>query len=83
MSDERELVEALAVANDDRAMLRTALAEAHRERTKAQNEQRETERWLRHLERSRSWKLTRPLRSAGVALRSITRRLSPQSGRRV
>jgi hypothetical protein len=83
VSDERELVEALAVANEDRALLRTALAEANRERSKAQNEQRETERWLRQLERSRSWKLTRPVRGTGAAIRSLARRFGGERGRRV
>jgi chromosome segregation ATPase len=83
VTDERELVEALAVANEDRALLRSALADANRERTKAQNEQRETERWLRHLERSRSWKLTRPVRGAGAALRSLSRRFNGEHGRKV
>jgi len=83
VSDEKKLVEALAVANEDRALLRTALADANRERDRARNEQRQTELWLRHLERSRSWKLTRPLRGASTAWRSLSRRVSTRSERRV
>ena len=83
MSDEQKLVEALAIANEDRALLRRALADANRERKRARNEQQQTERWLRHLEHSRSWKLTQPLRGAGTAWRSISRRVSERSERRV
>jgi len=83
MSDARELVDALAVANEDRAMLRAALADANLRLTVAQREQRETERWLRNLEHSRSWKLTRPLRGAGATFRSLSRRLSARSQRKV
>ena len=83
MSENRELVEALAIANEDRAQLRAALEKANWERAQAGREQRETERWLRHLESSRSWKLTRPLRDGGAALRSLVRRIRARPGRRV
>jgi hypothetical protein len=83
VSQEEQLVDALAVANEDRALLRTALADSNRKRMKAEHEQGETERWLRHLERSRSWKLTQPLRDAGAAFRSLSRRVSARSERRV
>jgi hypothetical protein len=83
MSDERELVDALAVANEDRALLRAALEDANGRLSMAQREQGETERWLRNLERSRSWKLTRPLRDAGATYRSLSRRLRSRSARRV
>ena len=83
MSDPRELVDALAVANEDRAMLRAALADANLRLTVAQREQREAERWLRSLEHSTSWKLTRPLRGAGATYRSLSRRLKTRSARRV
>jgi hypothetical protein len=83
MSGKRELVDALAVANEDRALLRAALEDANGRLSKAQREQGETERWLRNLERSRSWKLTRPLRDAGATYRSLSRRLRSRSARRV
>lgn len=83
MSDEHELVEALVLANEDRALLRAALAEANKQRTKAQTEQRETERWLRQLEQSRTWRLTQPLRDAGAAVRSLRHRFTAQPRRRV
>jgi hypothetical protein len=83
MNDERELVDALAVATEDRAMLRAALTDANRQLDKAQREQRETERWLRHLERSTSWKLTRPLRNVGATYRWLSGRLRTRSERRV
>jgi hypothetical protein len=83
VNDDQELVQALAIANEDRARLRAALEKANREKTQAGREQRETERWLRHLESSRSWKLTRPLRAGSVALRSLARRVSARPGRRV
>jgi hypothetical protein len=81
VSDERELVDALAVANEDRALLRAALEDANQQLSRAQREQRETERWLRHLERSTSWKLTRPLRDVGATYRSLSRRLKARSAR--
>jgi hypothetical protein len=83
VSENRELVEALAIANEDRAQLRAALENADRERAQAGREQQEAERWLRQLESSRSWRLTRPLRDGGAALRSLARRVSARPGRRV
>ena len=83
MSREAELVDALAAANEDRALLRGALEDTRRRLTQAEREQRETERWLRHLERSRSWKLTRPLREAGSTYRWLGQRLRTRSSRRV
>jgi hypothetical protein len=79
VSETRELVEALAIANEDRAHLRAALERANREKARAARERREAERFLRDLEGSRSWKLTRPLREGGTAVRSLARRVSPRS----
>jgi hypothetical protein len=81
MSSEQELTDALAVATEDCAMLRTALADANRELEQAKREQAETERWLRHLERSRSWKLTRPIRDFGARNRWFTQRVKARSTR--
>jgi len=83
MNEERELIDALAEATEDRALLRVALADARRQLAAAQREQRETERWLRVLERSRSWKLTRPLRDAGAFYRWLAQRIKARSARRV
>jgi hypothetical protein len=74
VSEERELAKALAVANEDRARLRAALEEAKRQRARAEEGQEQAEQGLRRLEASRSWRLTRPLRGAGEALRSLARR---------
>ena len=65
MSEERELIDALAAANEDRAQLRAAVVDLRGQLEGARREQDETERWLRSLERSRSWRITRPLRDAG------------------
>ena len=81
--DERELIDALAVANEDRARLRAAFADLRLRLDRALREQRETERWLRGLEHSHSWRLTRPLRGATAGYRSLARRLRERSGRRV
>ncbi len=81
MSVEHELIDALEVANQDRAMLRAALEDTNQRLTRAQREQSETERWLRALEHSSSWKLTRPLRDAGATYRSLSRRLKARSAR--
>jgi len=81
MSSERELTDALAVATEDCATLRAALADTNRELEQAKREQAETERWLRHLERSRSWKLTRPLRDFGGTYRWLTQRIKARSAR--
>jgi hypothetical protein len=83
MSQERELIDALAEATEDRALLRVALADARRQLAATQREQRETERWLRVLEHSRSWKVTRPLRDAGATFRWLVQRIKTRSARRV
>jgi hypothetical protein len=83
VSDDRELVDALALANEDRALLRGALEDANRGRQRAEREKAEAEGWLRSLERSRSWRLTRPLRDAVSTYRSLERRVRLRSQRRV
>ena len=83
MSDQRELIDALSVANEDRAQLRAAVIDLRQELDAARHEQRETERWLRNLERSTSWRLTRPLRDAGATCRALARRVRLRSDRRV
>jgi hypothetical protein len=82
MSEERELIDALATANEDRALLRAAVVDLRGRLEGARREQGETERWLRSLERSRSWRMTRPLRDAGATWRSLSQRLRAR-GRRV
>ena len=82
MSAERELADALAVANEDRARLRAALAEANRGRARAERERDDAERRLRRLEGSRSWRVTSPLREAGDALRSLSQRRNARRRRR-
>jgi SAM-dependent methyltransferase len=57
-SKQRKLTEALTTANEDRARLRAALEGTAME--------------LHDLERSRSWRITRPLRAAGAALRRLS-----------
>jgi hypothetical protein len=83
MSEERELIDALATANEDRAQLRTAVVDLRGQLEGARREQDETERWLRSLERSRSWRITRPLRDGGATFRALARRLRTRSSRRV
>ena len=83
MSEERELIEALAAANEDRVQLRAALVDLRGKLEGARREQDETERWLRSLEHSRSWRITRPLRDAGATCRSLMHRLRMRSGRRI
>lgn len=83
MSEERELIDALAAANEDRAQLRAAVVDLRGQLEGARREQGETERWLRSLEHSRSWRMTRPLRDAGATYRSLTLRLRARSDRRV
>jgi hypothetical protein len=83
MSEERELIDALVAANDDRAHLRAAVVDLRGQLDGARREQDETERWLRSLEHSRSWRITRPLRDAGAYWRSFAHRLRTRSGRRV
>jgi O-antigen biosynthesis protein len=69
---QQELGEALAAANQDRARLQAALRTANAKKTEAQRELQETERWLRQLEGSRSWRITRPLRAGGAAFRRLS-----------
>jgi hypothetical protein len=83
MNERTELVDALAVANEDRALLREALVRESRQRVAAERQRDETERWLRQLEQSRIWKLTGPLRDAGAAYRWLSQRLKTRSSRRV
>jgi hypothetical protein len=83
MSEERQLIDALEAANEDRAQLRAAVVELRVQREGARREQEETERWLRSLESSRSWRITRPLRDTGATWRSLAHRLRTRSGRRV
>ena len=70
--DQRELRGVLATANEDRAKLRAALEAAAIEKTELRRELHETERWLRQLEASRSWRITRPIRAAGAAFRRLS-----------
>jgi O-antigen biosynthesis protein len=72
-TEQRQLREALAAANEDRAGLGAALKEATIKKTQAQRELEQTEHALRSLERSRSWRITRPLRAAGAAFRKVSR----------
>lgn len=81
--DQRRLREALATANDDRASLRRALQAAAAETAQRERELHETERWLRSLERSRSWRITRPIRAAGALLRRLSESRAASRGRRV
>jgi hypothetical protein len=83
MDERTELTEALAVANEDRARLRDALVQESRQRIAVERQRDETEHWLRQLEQSRSWKLTRPLRDAGATYRWLSQRLKTRSSRRV
>jgi SAM-dependent methyltransferase len=57
-SKQQKLTEALTTANEDRARLRAALEGTAME--------------LRDLERSRSWRITRPMRAAGAAFRRLS-----------
>jgi hypothetical protein len=74
-ADRQKLSGALTTANQDRAGLRAAVVQL-------QGELRETERWLRQLEGSRSWRITRPIRAAGAAFRKLSqwRTASPRRG---
>jgi hypothetical protein len=86
MSDERtqrKLGEALTTANEDRARLRAALEAAAMGKAELQRELHETERWLRHLERSRSWRITRPIRAAGAVFRRVSQWRTAPPRRRV
>ena len=73
--DGRKLRDALTVANRDRARLRGAVQAVQRDL-------HETERHLRALEGSRSWRLTRPIRAAGSGFRRLSQRgsASPDGG---
>jgi septal ring factor EnvC (AmiA/AmiB activator) len=81
--DQRKLLEALATANDDRARLRAALEAAAVEKAQLERQLHETERWLRHLEGSRSWRITRPIRAAGAAFRRLSQWRAAPPRRRV
>ena len=67
----QKLRQALTTANEDRAGLRDALETAAMEKAQIQHQLHETERRLGDLERSRSWRITRPLRAAGAAFRRL------------
>jgi Sulfotransferase family len=69
---EHESREVLTTADEDRARLRAVLEAAAMEKAQLKRELQETERWLRRLERSRSWRITRPLRAAGAAFRRLS-----------
>jgi Sulfotransferase family len=79
---QQEPGEALTTANLDRARLGAALEAAAMEKARLKRELRETERWLRSLECSRSWRITRPIRAAGAAFRRLSqwRPASPRRG---
>lgn len=68
----RKLHEALTAANQDRTRLRGALRAENMKKARAQRELRETQQALRSLERSRSWRITRPLRAPGAAFRRLS-----------
>jgi hypothetical protein len=74
--------ETLTAAGLERARLGAALEAAITEKARLKRELHETEQWLRSLERSRSWQITRPLRAAGAAFRRLSQRraASPRHG---
>jgi hypothetical protein len=74
--------EALTAASLERARLGAALEAAAMEKARLKRELHETEQWLRSLERSRSWQITRPIRAAGAAFRKLSRwrTASPRRG---
>jgi hypothetical protein len=80
--DQQKLRTALTTANQDRAMLRAAFEAGAMEKGQLQRELHETERYLRQLEGSRSWRMTRPIRAAGAAFRRLSqwRPASPKRG---
>ena len=78
--DQQELRAALITATEDRVRLRAALEAAAMDKAELQRELNATVRWLRHLERSRTWRVTRPIRAVGAAFRRRT--LSIERGRR-
>jgi SAM-dependent methyltransferase len=65
-SDGQRLRKALTTANQDRARLRGAFQAVQRDL-------HETERYLRELEGSTSWRITRPLRAASDGFRRLRR----------
>jgi hypothetical protein len=69
--DQRKLREAPTTVNEE-ARLRAALEVAAMEKARLQRGLRETEYWLRQVEHSRSWRITRPLRAAGAAFRRLS-----------
>ena len=81
VASNQELRQALTTANEDRAGLRAALQTAAAQRGQLQRELNETVRWLRQLEHSRSWRITRPLRAAGTAFRTVSQRRTASSKR--
>ena len=70
---QRELREALSAANQDRTRMRAALKAENMTKAQAQRELQETRQVLQSLERSRSWRVTRPLRAAGTVFRRLSR----------
>ena len=78
--DQPEPGEAL---NEDRDRLRAQLEAAAIEKAQLQGKLNETERWLRGLERSRSWRMTRPIRAAGAAFRKLAQRRTAPPRQRV
>jgi SAM-dependent methyltransferase len=71
-NNQRKLSEALTTVNEDRTRLRAAVEAAAMKKAQLQGELQETERSLRSLEHSRSWRITRPLRAAGAAFRRLS-----------
>jgi hypothetical protein len=69
--------------NEDLARLESALEVANIEKARLQRGLRATEHWLRQVEHSRSWQITRPLRAAGTAFRRLSLRRAAAPGRRV
>jgi Sulfotransferase domain len=82
-ADQRKLREALKPVNEDVARLEAALQVAAMEKARLQRGLRETEHWLRQLEHSRSWRVTRPFRDAGTAFRRLSLRRVASARRRV
>ena len=69
--------------HEDVARLRAALQSAAIEKARLQRGLHETEHWLRQLEHSRSWRVTRPFRAAGAAFRKLSLRRAAPPRRRV
>jgi hypothetical protein len=70
--DQQKLREALLKVHEERTRLVAALEVAAIEKARLQRGLHETEHWLRHLEHSRSWRITRPLRDAGATFRRLS-----------